>query len=470
MTPPDAARDLFSSSALEQARRVRAGEISSEELTRAYLDRIERWNETLNAFVDVQAERAIADAGAKDRLRSRSAPGELPPFFGVPIGIKDLNLVRGTRTRLGSRAFRYFWSPRDDRTAAQLRRGGFVFVGKLATSELGAMPVTEPDTHPPTRNPWDPRVTPGGSSGGSGSAVAAGMLPLAHGSDGAGSIRIPSSFCHLFGIKPSRGRVPDPYGRPDRHTLATCGPLARTVDDAAAMLDVLSGVSVGNPHWAAPPERPFLELGRRPPRGLRIRLTTESPITTTDPEVKAAVLRVARLLEDLGHHVDEGPPPEGELAEFLPIWQLMVSRAPVLRSSLLQPVTRWLREAGAILKAKDVLVRQLALSDRVARWFGDIDLALTPTVAVAPPTIAAWRDLPPESAFGEAAALGAFTAVFNISGQPAASVPAGVSSKGHPIGVQLAGRPLQDGVVLAVCRQLEEAMPWAERRPPLFRA
>ena len=148
----------------------------------------------------------------------------------------------------------------DDHTTAALRRGGFVILGKLATSELGAMPVTEPDIHPPTRNPWNLWHTPGGSSGGSGAAVAGGLLPIAQGSDGAGSIRIPSAFCHLYGIKPSRGRVPNAFGKPDRDILYTCGPIARSVEDAAAMLDVLAGLDGGRPHWAPPPPRPYRAL------------------------------------------------------------------------------------------------------------------------------------------------------------------------------------------------------------------
>lgn len=464
--PSEPLGDVLRASALEQARLLRAREVSSEELVRAYLGRIEAKNGTLSAFVEVIARRAIQSAQQKDRLLGKKRGEPLPPFFGVPIGIKDLNLVRGTFTRAGSRAFRYFISPIDDRSAAQLRRGGFVILGKLATSELGALPVTEPDIHPPTRNPWDLTRTAGGSSGGSGAAVAAGLLPIAHGSDGAGSIRIPASFCNLYGIKPSRGRVRDPYGANDENALPTCGPLARTVEDAAAMLDVLAGITVGSPHWAPAPEEPFLELARRVPGRCRIRFTTRSPLANATPEIEDAVQRVARVLSGLGHHVEEGPPPEGSLDEFLPLWQHLVGTVPVLRSSVLQPVTRWLHQAGKGLRRADVLHQQQLLAGRIAEWFGNADLALTPTVPVPPPKIGAWKDLEPERAFGEAAVLGAFTAVFNVSGQPAASVPAGISSGGHPIGIQLAGRANADGLVLSVSKQLEQAMPWADRTPP----
>src|SRR5690349_8286044 len=223
--------DLVMASALELARRVRARELSAEELARAYLARIERIDPQVSAFTHVLARAAIADARRKDAALARGrAPDPLPPFWGVPVAVKDLNFVRGSFTRLGSRAFRLFYSPFDDKVVQQLRLGGFVILGKVSTAELGALPVTEPDIHPPTRNPWDLGVTPGGSSGGSAAAVAAGLVPIAQGSDGAGSIRIPSALCHLYGIKPSRGRVVDPYGRPDADQIATCGPIARSVD------------------------------------------------------------------------------------------------------------------------------------------------------------------------------------------------------------------------------------------------
>jgi amidase len=291
--------DLLDASALEQARLIRDGSLSSEELTRFYLKRIAEKNEGLQAFVTVFGRRALLAARRKDAERARSRDrADLPPFHGVPIGIKDLNGVRMAPRRLGSRAFKYLFWPVDDASVAQIRAGGFVFVGKLATSELGAMPVTEPDIHPPTRNPWDTRFTSGGSSGGSGAAVAAGLIPLAHGSDGAGSIRIPSSFCHLFGVKPSRGRVPNIIEHGD-DAITTCGPLARNVDDAAAMLDVQAGLVSGKPTAAPRPEARFLELANREPPRLRIRFTLESPLCKTDPEIADTVRAVLKTLEGL---------------------------------------------------------------------------------------------------------------------------------------------------------------------------
>jgi amidase len=464
--------DVLAATALEQGDLIRSRALSSEELVRLYLERIERRDPGLNAFVATFRRRALADARAKDaavRAHTSASRGgaPLPAFHGVPIGIKDLNLVRLAWTRWGTRAILPIFSPVDDHTTAALRRGGFVILGKLATSELGAMPVTEPDTHPPTRNPWNPWHTPGGSSGGSGAAVAAGLLPIAQGSDGAGSIRIPSAFCHLYGIKPSRGRVPNAFGRPDRDILYTCGPIARSVEDAAAMLDVLAGLDVGRPHWAPPPPRPYRELLAVRPRPLRIRFSTRAPFGETHPEITAAVERAARLLGELGHHVEEGVLPQGSLEEFLPLWQHLTAGFPLARWSRAQPVTRWLAEAGRALRADDMVALRRTLEGRLLHELDAAEVWITPTVPVPPPRIGAFSGLPPAEAFTAAAHLGAFTAAFNVTGQPAASVPLGLTREGLPMGLQIAGRLNREDDVLALSRQLEEAAPWRGRQAPL---
>ncbi|HEY3822210.1 MAG TPA: amidase [Polyangiaceae bacterium] len=452
--------------ALELAAMLRQHRVSSEDLVHACLERIEEANPWLTAFVQVLGDRALGEARAADaRLRKRDA--DLPPFLGVPLGVKDLNLARGSFARFGSRAFERLFTPFDDAVVAQLRRGGFVIVGKTTTSELGSLPVTEPDIHPPTRNPWDPGVTAGGSSGGAGAAVASGMIPIAQGSDAAGSIRIPAAFCGLFGLKPSRGRIENPFGLDDRVLIWTCGPITRTVDDAAAMLDVMAGVTVGRPHWAPLPARPFGELAREVPRGLTVGLALRSNHVDTDPEIAAAVEGVARTLEKLGHRIVEKrlELPDGVMEEFLPVWQATAASAPVHDWALTQPVTRWLGEKGRTVDAKLVERTTERLMGLVLEQFGDLDAWITPTVAVPPPRVGAWRDMAPPEVFAEASKLGVFTAPFNISGQPAASVPAGRSKRGNPIGAQIAGRPLADGQVLALARQVEAAMPWIEDRP-----
>ncbi len=460
--------ELPRQSAVELARRIRAREVSSEDVLDACLERIDEVDGQVTAFVHVLRDRARAEARAADaRLRKRGA--RLGPFHGVPIAVKDLNLAKGSFSRFGSRAFERLFVPFDDPVVAQLRRAGFVIVGKTSTSELGSMPVTEPDIHAPTRNPWDLGVTPGGSSGGAGAAVAAGMVPIAQGGDAAGSIRIPSSFCHLFGIKPSRGRVQNPFTLDDEHIIWSCGPLANTVGDAAAVLDVMAGVTVGKPHWAPLPGRPFAQLAEEVPRGLRVGLAVRSNHVETEPDIAAAVERVARKLSRMGHTIEERTLdlPEGIIEEFLPVWQATAAQAPVYDWALTQPVTRWLGEQGMRVDHAEVVRIIQRLGAVVLEKFGDADVWITPTVAVAPPAIGAWKHLSPPDTFREATRLGVFTAPFNISGQPAASVPAGRSRRGHPIGVQIAGKPLADGLVLALARELERRMPWADAIAPL---
>jgi amidase len=462
-----AASDVLAQSALTQAGLIRDGHLSSEELTRLYLDRIERLNPRLQAFVDVFRRRALLAARVKDTWRRARKGRPLPPFHGVPLGVKDLNIVRGAPTRFGSRAMPHLVLPVDDYNVAALRRGGFVLLGKLSTSELGAMPVTEPDIHPPTRNPWAPDHTAGGSSGGSGSAVAAGMLPIAQGSDGAGSIRIPAAFCHLYGLKPSRGRVKNQFGMRDRHILYTSGPLAHTVEDAAAMLDLLAGLGHGGrPHWAPPPDRPYRELYRLAPRRMRIRFSTKSPLSATHPEIKAGVERAAKLLAGLGHDVEEATLPEGTLEEFLPLWQRLMGNNPVARWRYAQPITRWLAQPGRKLPAAQVHARYRELVERLRPPLEEPDVWLTPTVAQPPPRVGRYGGRPPDEAFADAAQIAAFTAAFNITGQPAASVPMGLTSEGLPMGLQVGARNFAEVDVLQLSRQLEEAMPWAHRRAP----
>lgn len=460
--------EIVAKSAVEQARLLRRREISCEELTSVYLARIARKNPAVSAFVTVFADEALEDARAKDKLLVKGAT-DLPPFFGVPTAVKDLNLVRGQRMRFGSRGAKLTWSPVDCRTTKKLRDSGFVLLGKLATSEYGIMPITEPDIHPPTANPWNVGHTAGGSSGGSGAAVAAGLVPIAQGSDGAGSIRIPAAFCHLFGLKPSRGRVRNAFGFPDETLLYTDGPLARSVDDAAAMLDAMAGITVGTPHWAPPPPRPFAVMAHEAPKRLLVRFTTQNDLVTTPPEVRAHVLRAAKLLESLGHHVEELPrAPSFTLEDFLPLWQKLAADVPLVRWRDTQPVTRWVAEGGRGHKAADMEVIRLGLERRLLAWLGETDILLTPTVAAPAPRLGLARtDDSPDRIFRRAAELGAFTAAANITGQPASSLPIALTDDGLPLGLQIVGRRFADAEVLAISRVLETELPFAHRQAPL---
>jgi len=452
-------------SALQLAEAVRRRDLSSEELTRFYLDRIARYDDRLSTFVTVLRRRSLLAARIADQRTRRRSSDDLPAFHGVPCGIKDLVPMLGTPTKLGSKAYRWFVSPFDAPTAKRIKRAGFIVLGKLATSEFGVLPFTEPDIHPPTRNPWNLDHTPGGSSGGSGAAVAAGLLPIAHGSDGGGSIRIPAAFCHLYGFKPSLSLLGNMHGKVNRLGLSVMGPLCHTVEDAAAMLDVLRGHPDG--HLGRGGDL-CLSQCRRPVRRLRIRMTVETPIGEVAEPIARAVQKAAHLLEELGHHVDVAPRIEGSLEDFLPIWQAQIAAVPSPGDAKLQAVTRWLRREGRVLDPDEVDRLRIALSDKVDALFGDADVLLSPTVPVYPPRVGEFEGLPPEELFRAVSPCGAFTALFNVTRGPSATIPAGVSPDGLPFGIQLGARVGDDGLLLALSRELEEAMPWRDRHPAAY--
>src|SRR5215471_14841851 len=296
---------LHDLTALEAAAAVRRGEVSPVELVEHALDRISRLDGGLGAFVTVTADAALQQAKvAEHAVLAADDPGNLPPLLGVPIAVKDLNLTKGVVTKLGSRLYRDFVPDFDDYVVESLRNAGAISVGKTATPEFGLACYTETDIGPPARNPWDLSRTPGGSSGGSAAAVAAGLIPLAQGSDGGGSIRIPASVCGLVGLKPSRGRVSKGPLDVDSTRLAVYGPLARTVRDAAAFLDVVAVPRPGDPDPLPPPAESFLSACDREPGRLRIGRFVEPPLEAeVDPEVHEIWQQAGELLERLGHEV-----------------------------------------------------------------------------------------------------------------------------------------------------------------------
>lgn len=428
--------DLASLDATDLAEAIATGELTSEELTDHFLRRIDHLDGTLHAFVRVFHDRARREARKKDRERaSHNRP--LPPFHGVPIGIKDLNFVRFSKTRLGSRATSGIPSPFDDRTVGSLRRAGFVILGKTSTSELGVMPVVEPDVHPPTLNPYDLGRSAGGSSGGSCAAVAGGMLPIAHGSDGGGSVRIPSSFCGLFGHKPSRGLLRNAYGLSNDHVLYTCGAIGRSARDVRSMIEAMKP--------AASPSFGATEFQRRK---LLVHKVTRSSLAPTDPEVVEAVDGVGEILSSLGHEVRSIDMFEGDIDDFLPLYKQVLAGLFFLKTNRLQPITAWLREGANEISRADGQRLQAVLTSAIESWLAPADLLISPTVGTPPPVVYRWRNLPPETAFRAAAGLGAYTAPFNVSGMPAASLPAGLDREGLPIGVQIVGKLGSDGLVL----------------------
>ena len=454
--------------AVEQARLVKAGEVSSVELVELYLERIERLDPQLNSFVTVRAQEALADARAADAFASDA------PFRGVPTAVKDLTPTAGIRTTYSSRAYADHVPDFDTAVVRRLREAGFVILGKTNTPEFGTTAFTESELNGATRNPWNPERTPGGSSGGAAAALAAGLVPVAQGSDGGGSIRIPASCCGVFGLKPSRGRVSAaPFT--SLEGLSTSGPLSRSVEDAAHLLDVLAGYETGDPSWAPPPERPFVEEVRTAPRRLRIAVTASPPIDTpVDPECLAALDSAAGLLAELGHEIVEATPAwtePGLIHTFIAVWQVGPALHPIDDLSLMTPLNRELVEAAQTSSAADyarAVARLQAVARCIVAFWHEVDVVLTPTLAL-PPVPIGWQD-EVEGAIEQLlrnTVFTPFTAIANMTGLPAISLPLHWSSEGLPIGVQAIGPPAGDALLLQLAAQIEEARPWAELRPPI---
>jgi amidase len=470
--------DLLSRPAGELARLVKAGDVSARELAEAALERIDALDPSLNAFVHVDADGALAAAGG-------IGPGDERRFAGVPIAVKDTAPVAGLPYRLGSDLFGDFVPGHDAFTVRRLRDAGFVIVGKTNLPEYGILPVTEPRRFGPTRNPWNLERTPGGSSGGAAAAVAAGMVPLAHGSDGGGSIRIPAACCGLVGLKPSRGRISRGPEQGDDF-LVQDGVLTRSVADTAELLDVLSGYEPGDASWAPPPPEPFARTAAREPGRLRIGVTTVAAIETAglDPLCERALRDAADLLGSLGHHVDEvvHPPWEGRglLRAFTLVFGTPVAlgmwfggqatgREP--SAELVEPLTWTIWEGVRQRDPLEYLLARTQLTaaarEIVALW-DDYDVVVTPALAQRPVRIGeidSCSDDPWED-FHRSGQFTPYTAIFNVTGQPAVSLPLFHGDDGLPVGVQVAGPPAGEGLLLSLAAQLESAAPWADRRPP----
>jgi amidase len=449
--------------ALEQARLIQDGEVSSVELVELYLDRIERLDPEVNAYVTVCAEEALTEARSP-------RPG---PFSGVPLPIKDLTETAGIRTTFSCKAFANHMPEHDMEVVRRLRGAGFVLIGKTNTPEFGTTAVTESELNGVCRNPWDLSRTPGGSSGGAAAAVAAGMAPIAHGSDGGGSIRIPASCCGLFGLKPSRGRVsPAPYG--DTYGFSTAGPLARTVADAAAFLDAIAGPEPGDPYVAPRPERSFAEEVGAPPGRLRIGVALEPqhPVPV-DAACAAAARDAAALLEELGHEVEAVTPPQSAetLELFAVVWQTIPTLYPIEDGALLEATNRAFAERARATSSADYLKAYalLQLHGRMLATFcAQYDVVLTPTLA-RPPVPVGWVREPadPWEQYARAAEFTPFTPSVNVAGLPAASVPFARTDDGLPLGIHLIGRAAEESVLLRLASQLEQARPWIGERPTL---
>ena len=462
--------DLAFAGVARQAELIRVGEVSSRELVELYLERIARLDPELRAYRVVLAERALAEAEVAD---ARRAAGEEALLLGVPLAIKDGVDLAGEVTTHGTGAY---GSPatEDAEVIRRLRAAGAVILGKTNLPELGIMGTTESPTWGVTRNPWDPDRTPGGSSGGSGAAVAAGLAAAAQASDGAGSIRIPAAHCGLFGLKPQRGRVSLMPAASHWNGMTVVGSLTRTVIDTALLLDVMAGAVPGDADVAPPPERPFAEFARTSPGRLRIALSSRpaAPVPV-DQELRRALEDVGDLLRALGHRVERRDPSYNEIATVLFPRYLKGIQDDAESMPRPERLQRRTRGFAALGRAVPDPVFRRALRDserqsaRINRIFDDHDVLLTPVAARPPVGAAEWEGRSALRTLVEMGMVYPFPVVWNVTGQPAASVPAGFTADGLPIGVQLVGRPNDEGRLLSMAAQLEAERPWAGRRPPV---
>jgi amidase len=481
--------DLLRRSAVELAELIRERELSARELVQASLDAIAERDGRVNAFTHVAPEAALADADRIDATLS-AADAEERPFAGVPIAIKDNRAVAGMPLTMCSDIFGEFVPRVDAHCARRLRDAGFVIVGKTALPEFGILPTTESRRHGPTANPWDLTRTPGGSSGGAGAAVAAGMVPIAHGNDGGGSIRIPAACCGLVGLKPSRGRVsvgPDA----GQSFLVADGVLTRDVRDTAAVLDVLAGYEPGDASWAPPPAAPFLRaLDRGSWSGpLRIAVVLEPALdgAVVDPICVAAARDAAQLLSGLGHEVAEIPAPWANLgllptftAAFGPLSATGVAAGGRLAgreptADDIEPLS-WemyqLARGQSTLAYLEAQATLEVVARRLVSFMLDYDAVLTPALGMRPVKTGEihGRGPDPLDHFRRSGDFTPYTAIVNVTGQPAIAVPLFGGEDGLPLAVQLIAPPAGEDVLIGLAAQLERAHPWSDRTPEAFAA
>jgi amidase len=470
--------DLMFRTPAELAALVREGSISATELVQASLDRIDALEPSINAFTHLAPERALADAAEIVR-------GDPRPFAGVPIAIKDNRPVAGMPLTVCSDLYGDFVPDHDAFFVRRLREAGFVIVGKTALPEMGILPTCESRRNGPTRNPWDLERTPGGSSGGSAAAVAAGMVPIAHGNDGGGSTRIPASCCGLVGLKGSRNRVST---GPDsgQSFLVNDGVLTHTVADTAQLLDVMAGYELGDANWTPPLlDGTFAAAAAGDPGSLRIGVTFDSPLegAVIDPICARAASDAAALLESLGHSVEEITPPWSGL-DLLPdfsrafgpgiAYSVFIGGRIRRREPTAEDVEPLSWEMYVRAREQDTITYMAAQSrlESVARsiiaFLAPYDAVLTPALGQRPLRTGEVHGRGPDhwDHFRRSGLFTPYTAIVNVTGQPAISLPLYVGEDGLPNAIQLIGRPAGEGPLLALANQLEQALPWSGRRPP----
>jgi amidase len=474
--------DLAYTDAISQAALVRDGEVSAAELTQAAIERAREMDPALHFLVEPLFEQALKQARTVDREASYAGP-----LAGAPMLVKDhLATIAGVRHTDGSAFLRDYVAPADSELVHRYRRAGLVIVGTASTPEFALSSTTEPRLHGPTRNPWDPARSPGGSSGASAAAVAAGVVPVAHGNDSAGSLRIPASCCGVFGFKPTRARNSlAPYG--DLGGIWVEHVITRSVRDSAAALDASSGPAGGDPYAAPAAAGSFLQSTGADPDRLRVAFTATPPAGgRVASECIAAVEGAAGLCESLGHEVEEASPAfdwAAAEAAFLAVfaascaswvdgWAMRLGREP--GEDELEPFTRALATSGRGVSAPELFVclELLQQAGRATdRFFADHDVLLTPTLAELPPPLGYFDPRPPPEDWLDVLALDArftpFTWVANATGQPAASLPLHWTAEGLPVGVMATARFGREETLFALAAQLERTRPWVDRRPPL---
>jgi len=460
-------------SAVEMASAIKTRRLSPVEIMAAVLHRIERLNPRVNAYCTLVAESAIEQARQAEARVMRK--DKLGPLHGVPVSIKDLIFTRGIRTTGGSRIYQNFLPQQDAIVVERLKAAGAIVTGKTNTPEFGWVAITDNPLFGVTRNPWNLELTPGGSSGGAAASVASGMGPLAIGSDGGGSIRIPASFCGVFGFKPSFGRVPQYPDFPGWETLGHTGPITRTVEDAALVMEVIAGRDDRDPSSLPDPGRRYLPLSGTDLKGLKVAWSQDLGYAPVDPQVLRITEAAVNTFATLGATVDAATPevssPEKPFitivaARVAAVWQdkmeelgeqMTPSLARFIQGNSDKSATEYI-EAG---------LEQLRYWQGIRPFFEKYDLLLTPTVTIPPFEIGIFG--PKEIAGRKVSPLEwmAFTYPFNMTGQPAASVPCGWTDDGLPVGLQIIGRRFDDTAVLKAAFAFEQASPWANKRPPL---
>lgn len=465
------AADLAFAGIERQAQSIATGDIGARQLLEVYLERIGRLDGQLNAFRVVLADQARAEA---DRADERRGDGERLPLLGVPIAVKDDIDVAGEITAMGTRAHA---GPvaRDAEVVRRLRSAGAVIIGKTNVPELCIWPFTETTTWGFTRNPWSPQLTPGGSSGGSAAAVAAGLVGAALGSDGAGSIRIPAAWCGLFGLKPQRDRVPMAPREQPWHGLSVIGVLTRSPADSALFHDAVAGAGA----LASGSERPLWNATQTDPGRLRIALSTRLPPgvrARLHPRLRAALEDTVELLRGLGHEVDECDPAFGPgdgaavIARYLR--GIHDDAATLAHPERLERRTRTMARAGGRIPMRAirrVRAGETRMRERVNAMLDAHDVLLTPAAAQPPPPLGRYEGRGWLRTLNGVSALVPYFAAWNATGQPACSVPAGFDEQGLPCAVQLVGRPDGEASLLALAAQLERARPWQHVRPAMAR-